>query len=124
MQEYLDHAPKVRHHFRVNVVAGEAVKATEIRASGGNWLTNQAQGGESVDSDSATEDIPEDVICLALRATAAIGADYSGVDVIEGSEGAFYVLETNEFPGFRRTTAWFLSRYIIKVARKNRLGQT
>ena len=34
IQEYLDHSPKVRHHFRVNVIGGEAVTGTELRASG------------------------------------------------------------------------------------------
>ena len=124
IQEYLDHAPKPRHHFRVNVIGGEPVTGTEIRATGGNWLTNQAQGGNILSPDYGVEDIPGDAIRLALRATRAIGADYSGVDVIEGSDGAFYVLETNEFPGFGERTGPYLGKHIVEVARQESARST
>ncbi len=124
IQEYMDHAPKPRHHFRVNVINGEPVTGTEIRAASGNWLTNQAQGGQSMSPRYGVEDIPGDAIQLALRATRAIGADYSGVDVIEGSDGAFYVLETNEFPGFGERTGPYLGDYIIEVARRESARST
>jgi glutathione synthase/RimK-type ligase-like ATP-grasp enzyme len=50
---------------------------------------------------------------LAVRAVEAIGADYSGVDVIEGADEQFYVLETNELPGFGTATGQQLGRYIL-----------
>ncbi len=122
VQEYLDHAPKVRHHFRVNVVGGKAVTGCELRATAGNWVTNQARGGRSMAPLYSIKDIPEDAVHLALRAAEAVGADYSGVDVIEGSDGGFYVLEANEFPGFGERTALHLGRHIVDVARRQRQG--
>ena len=118
VQEYLDHTPKVRHHFRVNVIGGRAVTGAELRAASGNWITNQAQGGTTVGPDYSLKDVPGEAIKLARRAATAIGADYSGVDVIEGSDGAFYILETNEFPGFAERTTPHLARYIVDVARQ------
>lgn len=120
IQEYLDHAPKIRHHFRVNVIGGRAVTGSELRAAGTNWITNEAHGGQSMSPDYAIEDVPEEAIRLAVRATGVIGADYSGVDVIEGGDGAFYVLETNEFPGFAGRTTPHLGKYIVEVARQQR----
>ena len=66
------------------------------------------------------EDVPVEIKQLAVRAATAIGADYSGVDVIEGVDGRFYVLETNEFPGFGERTAPYLGRYIVDTVRQQK----
>jgi len=38
---------------------------------------------------------------LALRATAAVGAAFAGVDLIRDANGALHVLEVNSMPGWR-----------------------
>jgi glutathione synthase/RimK-type ligase-like ATP-grasp enzyme len=38
---------------------------------------------------------------LALRAAAAVGADYAGVDLLTGRDGRTYVLEVNGIPGWK-----------------------
>lgn len=116
LQEYLDHAPEHRHHFRVNVVGGRAVAGHQVRAAKGSWITNRARGGRSMAHHSTIEDVPAEVVQLGVRAATAIGADYSGVDVIKGADGAYYVLETNEFPGFGRPTTMHLGRYVVDAA--------
>ncbi len=116
IQEYLDHPPEHRHHFRVNVIGGRAVAGHQVRAARGNWITNRARGGRSMAHHSTIEDVPPEVARLAVRAATAIGADYSGVDVIKGADGAYYVLETNEFPGFGRPTTMHLGRYVVNAA--------
>jgi len=41
------------------------------------------------------------MIDLALRAAAATGADFAGVDMIRDGEDALQVLEVNSMPGWR-----------------------
>jgi glutathione synthase/RimK-type ligase-like ATP-grasp enzyme len=38
---------------------------------------------------------------LAIRAAAAVGADYAGVDLLTGRDGMTYVLEVNGIPGWK-----------------------
>jgi tetrahydromethanopterin:alpha-L-glutamate ligase len=38
---------------------------------------------------------------LALRAAAAIGADYAGVDLLPSRDGEVFVLEVNGIPGWQ-----------------------
>jgi glutathione synthase/RimK-type ligase-like ATP-grasp enzyme len=38
---------------------------------------------------------------LALRATAAVGADYAGVDLLPSRGGEVFVLEVNGIPGWQ-----------------------
>ena len=35
-----------------------------------------------------------------MRAAAALGADYAGVDLLRGADGRDYVLEVNGIPGW------------------------
>ncbi len=116
VQEYVNHAPKPRHHYRVNVVGGEPVSGMRLEVQGSDWVTNQARGGQGVPSEQPSN-FPQEAVELAVRAATAVGSDYSGVDVIEGPDGAFYVLEANELPAFGETTALYLARHILKVAR-------
>ena len=46
------------------------------------------------------EDVPKDILKLGLRATKAMGLNYSGVDVIESPEGPV-ILEVNASPGWQ-----------------------
>ena len=36
-----------------------------------------------------------------MRAAAAVGAEYAGVDLVTGSDGTVYVLEVNGIPGWK-----------------------
>ncbi len=115
VQEYLSHEPKPRHHYRINVVGGQPVTGCKLEAQGHNWVTNQARGGEVYMRDLS--EFPAEVVELAIRAATVVGADYSGVDVIEGPDGSFHVLEANELPGFGESTALYLARHVLEVAR-------
>jgi len=87
--------------WRVFVVGGE-VAAAMIRRSP-RWITNIHQGavGEAAPFQA-------DAFGYAVRATAAVGADYAGVDLIEDARGGFQVLEVNSMPawkGLQKTTS-------------------
>ncbi|MFB6074840.1 MAG: RimK family alpha-L-glutamate ligase [Haloarculaceae archaeon] len=99
LQEFLDtDADETPHRdMRVYVVDGEVLAAMHRTAGEGEWRTNVALGGSVAD---ATADLPEEVVDVAERATAAVGLDYAGIDIVEGPEG-FAVLEVNPTAGFR-----------------------
>jgi RimK family alpha-L-glutamate ligase len=81
--------------LRVFVLAGE-IRAAMRRYARGGWRTNVAQGGraEAASVMGAQAD-------LARSAAAACGAVAAGVDLLCGSDGAWYVLEVNAVPGWR-----------------------
>jgi RimK family alpha-L-glutamate ligase len=92
VQRAIDHSGR---DLRVFVVGGRVLGAIERRAPAGEWRTNVAIGG------SATAvDISPEIEHVALRAAAAVGADYAGVDVLPARDGALYVLEVNGIPGW------------------------
>jgi RimK family alpha-L-glutamate ligase len=82
--------------LRVFVVGGRVLGTIERRAPAGEWRTNVAIGGSA-----AAVDIAADVEEVAVRAAAAVGADYAGVDVLPGRDGSLYVLEVNGIPGWQ-----------------------
>lgn len=79
---------------RAFVVGGRVLGAIERRSSG--WRTNLARGGTAK---SIT--LPDEWSSLAVRAAAAVGAEYAGVDLLAGRSGALCVLEVNGIPGWR-----------------------
>jgi RimK family alpha-L-glutamate ligase len=82
------------HDWRVLVVAGRAVAAMVRRGRG--WISNVAQGARC-------EPAPPDAELerLAIDATAAVGADHAGVDLVRDREGRLLVLEVNGIPGWK-----------------------
>jgi RimK family alpha-L-glutamate ligase len=80
--------------IRAFVIGSRVIGAIERRSSG--WRTNLAQGGTA-----APVTLNESLTTLALRAAAAVGADYAGVDLLTGSDGETYVLEVNGIPGWK-----------------------
>jgi RimK family alpha-L-glutamate ligase len=91
LQETLPHAGRdVRA-----VVVGERVVASIERIADG-WRTNLARGAQArpVRLDARRER-------LCVRAAAALGADYAGVDLLQASDGRDYVLEVNGIPGWQ-----------------------
>jgi tetrahydromethanopterin:alpha-L-glutamate ligase len=78
--------------IRVFVVGDEALGAIYRVSLSGSFVSNLSQGGTPVKCE-LTAEMQE----LALRATKAVGADFAGVDLIEGEEGLF-LLEINATP--------------------------
>ena len=79
---------------RAFVLGGRVVAAIERRSNG--WRTNLARGGTA-----RGVTLPEESKQLALRAAAAVGADYAGVDLLTGRDGETWVLEVNGIPGWK-----------------------
>lgn len=93
VQRAIDHDGR---DLRVFVVGGRVLGAIERRAPTGEWRTNVAIGG------SATAvDVSSEIEQVALRAAAAVGADYAGVDVLPARDGSLYALEVNGIPGWQ-----------------------
>jgi tetrahydromethanopterin:alpha-L-glutamate ligase len=89
VQEFV---PNPGRDIRVFVVGAEAVGAIYRVSVGDSFVSNLSQGGTPV----ACE-VTEEMRDLAVRATKAVGADFAGVDLIEGEEGPI-VLEINGTP--------------------------
>jgi len=79
--------------FRLFVSRGRIVAAMVRHAT--TWVTNVKQGGRPVSAvaDTAMKDI-------ALRATAAVGADFAGVDIVRDAGGCPTVIEVNSMPAW------------------------
>lgn len=95
MQQYLRAADATRFEdWRVFVSRGRVLAA--MARVGKTWITNVHQGAEplAIDPDDEMQQ-------LALGATAAIGADYAGVDLIRGEDGQLMVLEINSNPAWK-----------------------
>ena len=82
--------------IRAFVVGGRVLGAIERRASDGEWRANVSRGGAV----SACA-LPPEWADLAVRAAAAIGADYAGVDLAPSSGRGVFVLEGNGIPGWQ-----------------------
>jgi RimK family alpha-L-glutamate ligase len=80
--------------IRAFVVGGQVIGAIERRSAG--WRTNLARGGTA-----RSIPLPESMSTLALRAAAAVSADYAGVDLLASKDGTVYVLEVNGIPGWK-----------------------
>jgi len=88
-------APAGAHEdFRVFVVGGRAEAAMARR--GTSWITNIHQGatGVAVAAEGQLAD-------FAVRAAAAVGAAYAGVDLMADASGRLTVLEVNSMPAWR-----------------------
>ena len=115
LQEFIGGNAERARDLRVYVVDSEVVGAMFRYAPEGDWRTNVALGGDVEDAAGA---VSETVLDAAKRATAAMGLDYAGVDLIEGEDG-WYVLEINPTAGFKglyRATGTSPAPYIAQLA--------
>jgi RimK family alpha-L-glutamate ligase len=80
--------------MRLLVSGGHVVAAMRRHAS--QWITNVKLGARP------EAYVPRDnEVDLAIRAAAAVGADFAGVDLIRGRDDVPCVLEVNSMPGWR-----------------------
>jgi tetrahydromethanopterin:alpha-L-glutamate ligase len=89
----------VKHPGRdlgVAVLDGRCIGAYWRVAAADHWMTTILSGGryEKADLDPETE-------AIAVRAARHFGLVFTGVDLIEDSDGRFSVLEVSAFGGFR-----------------------
>jgi RimK family alpha-L-glutamate ligase len=91
VQEALPHEGRDVRAF----VVGDRVVAAAWRTAPG-WRTNVARGGRTEKAD-----LPPAWEALCLRASRAVGAEYSGVDLLPTTDGRLFVLEVNGIPGWR-----------------------
>ena len=79
--------------FRLLVSQGRVIAAMVRHAP--TWITNVKRGGRPIAAvaDAELKD-------LAVRATAAVGAAFAGVDILYGADGRPTVLEVNSMPAW------------------------
>ena len=97
LQSLIERDGERHRDLRVYVVGDEVIGAMNRYAPDNDWRTNVALGGDVAD---ASEDLPAEVVDVALQSADVIGLDYAGVDLVEG-EGGWYVLEVNPTAGFK-----------------------
>jgi RimK family alpha-L-glutamate ligase len=90
VQRFIPHGER---DIRAFVIGGKVVGAIERSAPG--WRTNFSRGAQV-----QAFNLPAAWADLALRAAAAVGAEYAGVDLLPATDGAVYVLEVNGIPGW------------------------
>jgi RimK family alpha-L-glutamate ligase len=93
LQRYVGRTQEWRD-FRVFVVGDEAVAGMMRR--GASWITNVAQGATCAPMPWGGR-----LADLAVAASLAVGAAYSGVDLIEDEDGELKVLEVNSMPAWK-----------------------
>jgi RimK family alpha-L-glutamate ligase len=92
IQECIPHGNR---DIRAFVIGGEVV-ASMLRTAD-DWKTNISAGGRA-----EPHDLEEELVELSVEATAAIGLEYSGVDIlISEDDGEAYVIELNSTPGWQ-----------------------
>ncbi|MBA2459234.1 MAG: RimK family alpha-L-glutamate ligase [Gemmatimonadales bacterium] len=91
LQRAIDHDGR---DIRAFVVGGRVLGAIERRSEG--WRTNLSRGGTA-----RPFRLTEEWNALAVRAAAAVGAEYAGVDLLPARDGGVYVLEVNGIPGWQ-----------------------
>lgn len=79
--------------MRILVSHGEVVAAMRRRSR--QWITNVRQGAKPTPCEPTARERE-----LALRAAAALGADFAGIDLIAGPNGLPMVLEVNSMAGW------------------------
>ena len=82
--------------IRAFVVGGRVLGAIERLAPDGEWRTNVSRGAAV-----RPFELPLEWRDFAVRAAAAVGADYAGVDLLPSSDGSVFVGEVNGIPGWR-----------------------
>jgi len=93
VQRAVDHGGR---DIRVFVIGGRVVGACGGRAPDGDWRTNVTRGGSA-----RRLDLTPKWEQLALGASAVVGTEYAGVDLLPARDGSIFVLEVNGIPGWQ-----------------------
>ncbi|WP_428849635.1 ATP-grasp domain-containing protein [Imbroritus primus] len=109
--------------WRILVVGGRAVAA--MRRISAGWIHNVAQGARC-----EAADIPPALADLAIRATAALGLDYAGIDLMPAGEdradgAGAVVIEVNgvaAWRGLQSTTEVDIAGLLVDDLLQRRLG--
>lgn len=102
--------------WRVLVIGGRARAA--MQRVGQHWLHNLAQGARPVAAPLSPE-----LAQLAERASAALGLDYAGVDLMPTADGPT-VIEVNgiaAWQGLQRVTPWNIAQALVDDLLQRRL---
>jgi RimK family alpha-L-glutamate ligase len=92
LQRFLAEEREGFRDFRLLVSRGRVVAAMMRHAA--HWITNVKRGGRPVAA------VPDALMGdLAVRAAAAVGADFAGIDVLHAADGPT-VLEVNSMPAW------------------------
>lgn len=91
LQEFIDHEGA---DLRLLVIGTQVVAMK--RTNPLDWRTNVSRGARA-EAYEPTADLVE----MARRAAAAVGAAVCGVDILPGRDGHVYTLEVNAVPGWR-----------------------
>jgi len=109
LQEFIPPAQQQHQDWRLFVCRGRVIAAM-IR-HGSSWITNIKQGARAKAAIASHE-----LVDLALKAAACVGADYAGVDIIQAPDGRFLVLEVNSMPawnGLQRVSRVRISDHLV-----------
>ena len=114
IQEYIAHD---HWDIRALVIGSRVVAAMKRTAAG--WKTNISSGGMA---EPITLSPEQERLCL--KTAAALGAAYTGVDLLVDSSGLSYVIEANSVPGWKGLQevstldiARALAQHVLRCAR-------
>ncbi len=105
---YLQDFVPMEADVRVMLVGHKPVCAFWRRPPEGEWLTNTSQGG-SMDY----QDVPKELLDLAVEVSKAANAEYWAVDVAVGQDGKYRILEcATAFAAFPYIRDW-IGQYLM-----------
>jgi tetrahydromethanopterin:alpha-L-glutamate ligase len=93
LQRFVEHPGR---DLAIAVLDGDCLGAYWRVAPAGRWMTTVHAGGRYERAEP-----PGHAVELALAAAIGFGLVFTGVDLIEGPDGAWHVLEVSAFGGFR-----------------------
>jgi tetrahydromethanopterin:alpha-L-glutamate ligase len=95
LQRFVAHSGPPFCDYRVFTCAGEVLGMITRRAEG--WITNIAKGAKA---EPVVGPLRVKLESLALAASAAIGTDFAGIDIVPAADGRLLVLEVNSMPAW------------------------